>query len=165
MGKLRRYYIPNTPIFITSVTWQRRPYLRPDEHKERLLDVMRVVKCTIPYRMLGYVILDDHFHWIIVPGVAEDYPRIMQSVKQRIARELRISPCWQRRYWDHIIRDNNDLHRHLDYIHYNPVKHGHVDAPCHYRWSSLGEYISRGHYMENWGITEEPTGIRGLVPE
>ncbi|MCW8828862.1 MAG: transposase [Gammaproteobacteria bacterium] len=165
MGKLRRFYIANAPVFITSVTHQRRPHLRPNQHKEHLLAAMREVKGLIPYRMLGYVILDDHFHWIIVPHRPEDFPRIMHSVKLRTARRLQESKFWQQRYWDHIIRDAVDLGRHLDYIHYNPVKHGYVDATFQYPWSSFMEHVDRGFYTEDWGMHEVPEGIGDLVPE
>ena len=80
MGNIRRYYIANAPIFITAVCHQRQPILKSEKAKGLLLAITREVKQTIPFRMLGYVILDDHFHWIILPPIARDFPRIMQSV-------------------------------------------------------------------------------------
>ena len=69
MTNIRRYYVPDAPVFITAVCYQRKPFLKGDTTKELLLSVMREVKLTKPFGMLGYVILDDHFHWIIKPQV------------------------------------------------------------------------------------------------
>src|SRR5207253_952335 len=58
---------------------------------------------------------------------------------------------WQRRYWEHQIRDDDDMRRHIDYIHYNPVKHGHVTLPIEWPYSSLHWYIRNGHLSKTWG--------------
>ena len=171
MSRFRRYFSENTPVFITAVCHQRQPLLRDTSHKELLLSVMREVKPEIPYHMLGYVLLDDHFHWLIVPVEADTYPKIMQSVKLRFTRRVPIYNCdrprkvWQRRYWDHLIRDQHDLQRHLDYIHYNPVKHHYAESAGEYLWSSFAEYRKRGQYVDGWGVLEVPAGIDDLVPE
>ncbi len=160
MTNIRRYYLPHTPIFITAVCYQRRPLLRHTDSKELLLAVMREVKQELPFQMLAYVLLDDHFHWLILPQAPNSYPRIMQSVKLRFARRCRPTnaqrkePVWQRRYWDHIIRNQTDLHNHLDYIHINPVKHGLTNMAAEYRWSSFDEYQRRGRYPSQWGETD-----------
>jgi hypothetical protein len=165
---------------------------------------------------LGYVILNDHFHWMIrlsgrVVGlvatereqnlsgrsashstltydpVTIDVPfcrsgcdqrklpdngvvdtkyaisEIMQSVKLRFThRYKRIHgindniSLWQRRFWDHLARDQEDVNRHLDYIHYNPVKHGYMSKPLNFPFSSFREYVKRGVYMPDWGESGEP---------
>jgi putative transposase len=58
---------------------------------------------------------------------------------------------WQRRFWEHTIRDEADLNRHRDYIHFNPVKHGLVDRVCAWRWSSFHRYVRMGLYDMEWG--------------
>jgi REP-associated tyrosine transposase len=58
---------------------------------------------------------------------------------------------WQRRFWEHTIRDETDLENHFDYIHYNPVKHGLVQRPCDWPWSSFHRWVRAGHYQPNWG--------------
>ncbi len=171
MTRIRRYYASATPVFITAVCHERRPYLRLPERKDLLLAVMREVKAELAFRMLAYAVLDDHFHWMIVPAVPTDFPRIMQSVKLRFSRRvLRVLPqegprLWQRRYWDHLIRDAGDLERHLDYIHFNPVRHGYVDSPLGYRWSSFQEYVDRGRYGSDWGAHGAPPALDGFAPE
>jgi putative transposase len=57
---------------------------------------------------------------------------------------------WQRRFWDHVIRNEEDLSRHVDYIHYNPVKHGLVNSPSEWKWSSFPNYVERGIYDPDW---------------
>ncbi len=62
---------------------------------------------------------------------------------------------WQRRYWEHVIRDERDLHRHLDYLHYNPVKHGHVERVIDWPYSSFHRYVARGVYPNNWAASPD----------
>lgn len=61
---------------------------------------------------------------------------------------------WQRRFWEHLIRDENDFQRHVEYAHYNPVKHGHVKAPRDWLYSSFHKYVEQGKYDSNWGEGE-----------
>jgi putative transposase len=69
---------------------------------------------------------------------------------------------WQRRYWEHVIRDETDLTRHVDYIHYNPVKHGHVDRACDWPHSSFHRYVARGDLPVDWGgDIRDITGLFG----
>jgi putative transposase len=57
---------------------------------------------------------------------------------------------WQRRFWEHTINDEEDFEMHLDYIHYNPVKHGYVDRPADWAWSSFQRYVKEGIYENDW---------------
>jgi putative transposase len=61
---------------------------------------------------------------------------------------------WQRRFWEHLIRDDNDYEKHVEYIHYNPVKHGHVKSPKDWVYSSFHKYVRQGKYDFNWGAGE-----------
>jgi putative transposase len=71
---------------------------------------------------------------------------------------------WQPRFWEHVIRDESDLQRHLDYIHYNPVKHGLVSRPIDWKFSSIRKYTKLGLYEAGWGAAE-PENIAGLELE
>jgi putative transposase len=216
MTNIRRYDSTHRPVFMTSVCFKRNSYLRTDRDKELLLSVMREVKSEKPYTMLGYVVLDDHFHWMIrldkpTSGLSESVSNlsgsasrtltydpinkndlgrsgcdrgelpdnqmiqskhaisaIMQSVKLRFTHRYKKTlginngnPVWQRRFWDHIARDQNDINRHLDYIHYNPVKHGYAPGPLDYSFSSFPTYVERGVYRLDWGRTGEPEHLAG----
>ena len=72
---------------------------------------------------------------------------------------------WQRRYWEHCIRDEQDYIRHLDYIHYNPVKHNLVKNVSEWKWSSFHKYKAKGYYPEGWGENEEVLSIEGEFGE
>ena len=71
---------------------------------------------------------------------------------------------WQRRFWEHLIRDDNDYLRHVEYIHYNPVKHGHAKAPGDWEYSSFHKYVRQGKYDNNWGVVLHFVTIRPYSP-
>ncbi len=128
MTNIRRYDPIGRPVFITAVCHGRRSYLEMDWQKELLLSVMREVKFSAGFNMHAYVILNDHFHWIITPG-KQNFSMIMQSIKLRFVYRFKKvigqknnATLWQRRFWDHVIRNAEDLHRHMDYVHFNPFK-------------------------------------------
>jgi putative transposase len=154
---IRRYETTGRPVFITAVCYRRKPYLETEWQKELLLSVMREVKLSSGFAMHAYVILDDHFHWIITP-VGQNFSAIMQSIKLRFVHRYKKAigkkeqaTLWQRRFWDHVIRNSEDLHRHMDYIHYNPIKHGYVSKPLDYKWSSFNTHVRMENYAANWG--------------
>ena len=66
----------------------------------------------------------------------------------------RESLVWQRRFWEHTIRDDRDWRNHMDYIHFNPVKHGLVTRPCDWPWSSFRRMVDKGWYEPGWGNLE-----------
>jgi REP-associated tyrosine transposase len=72
---------------------------------------------------------------------------------------------WQRRFWEHTIRDEDDLEAHFDYIHYNPVKHGHATRPRDWPWSSFHRWVERGHYHADWGAGITPPSVPGNAGE
>ena len=95
----------------------------------------------------------------------------MQSIKWNFTRNYKESKgisdtvsLWQNRFWDHVIRDEADLSRHIDYIHYNPVKHGYVDAPEKWQYSTFAFWLQRGFYERGWGQVEPP-GIADMEAE
>jgi putative transposase len=74
-----------------------------------------------------------------------------QSISRIKKREQNV---WQRRFWEHQIRDENDFYKHLDYIHYNPVKHQYVNAPKDWEWSTFNKYVDKGWYPLDWGMND-----------
>jgi len=169
MTDIRRYPANNQPIFITAVCHRRKPILAGASEKELLLSVMREVKANTPFRMLAYAVLDDHFHWLILPEPDGGFSGIMQSVKLRFTHRWKREhnanqpvTLWQRRFWDHLIRDTDDLNRHSDYIHYNPVKHRLVSDPAAYPWSSFLAHQAKGRYPKGWGVQHPPDTIKAL---
>ena len=122
-----------------------------------------------PFCIDAIVVLPDHLHclWTLPPDDANfstrwrlintHFSRHCHDAykrKQSLSR-LRKSEqaVWQRRFWEHQIRDELDCARHADYIHYNPVSHELVDAPCDWTYSSFHRYVEQGIYLKDWGST------------
>jgi len=138
-------------------------------HIGELRAVIQAVKTAHPFSIVAMVVLPEHLHaiWRLPPGDA-NYPlrwsqiksgfsrRILKDERIRISRQAkRERGIWQRRYWEHQIRDEDDLAMHVDYIHLNPVKHGWVQRPVEWPHSTLHGYIERGMLMPDWGASAE----------
>ena len=159
----RRYYIPGSAIFITQVVENREPVFLNPKYLNLLHDILRKVKELHPFVMLGYVLLPDHFHLIIQPTEESNFSDIMHSLKPNFTREYKKltglsssqnTKFWQKRFWDHVIRDDRDLENHLHYIHFNPVKHGYVKDPREWTDSSYIEWEEKGLYPPTFAWNE-----------
>jgi putative transposase len=155
---IHRYYVPNAIVFLTQVVYGRQPIFQHPQHLDLLRTVLRNVKGRHPFQMLAYVFLPDHFHLLIRPLGVTTFTDIMHSLKRNFTLDYKTAigvsgrmQFWQRGFWDHLIRDEIDLARHLDYIHYNPVKHGLVTHPEDWQYSSFLEWKKRGVYPDRWG--------------
>ena len=163
----RRYYIPGSAVFITQVVQGREPVFRDPKNVNLLRETLRNVRELHPFVMLGYVFLPDHFHILIQPTDYSNFSAIMHSLKSNFTREhkkqLGLSSSqsmkfWQKRFWDHVIRDDRDLEIHLHYIHFNPIKHGCVKDSRDWEYSSYIEWEKRGLYPPAFGW-DEPKDI------
>lgn len=157
MSKLIRHFLPGQSCFITSVTAGREPLLV--RHTRFLAQAVRKAKGRYDFTIVAWVILPDHIH-LILDAPDGDTPEIMRCLKLSFSGHYRFitgktGPVWQRRYWDHIIRSQDDMNRHIDYIHYNPVSHGLVDSPRDYSLSSFRRFCRKGRYDWNWRAKEE----------
>ena len=163
----RRYYIPGSTVFITQVVEYREPVFRDPKLVLLLWDILQNVQRLYPFKILAYVILYDHFHFLIQPMGESNFSQIMHSLKPNFTKAykkmLGLSASesmkfWQKRFWDHVIRDDRDLENHLHYIHFNPVKHGYVSDPRDWPESSYVEWEKRGLYPSSF-LLDEPQGI------
>lgn len=118
MTNIRRYYIPDSIVFITQVVHSRSPVFRTECHLGLLRKTMREAKRLYPFLMLAYVFLSDHFHLLIKPEPGVTHTQIMHSIKPNFTKAYMASlgidgpmRFWQRRYWDHIIRDEYKLEK------------------------------------------------------
>jgi len=166
--RLRRLYVPNALYFITGVTQGRAPVLADDSDMELFRSTMRRAREYHPFEMRAYVFLYDHLHFLIFVPETTNVSKLLQSIQRNFTRNYKREHgiphslhLWQRGFWDHVIRDQRDLERHFDYIHYNPVKHRYVTRPEAYAHSSYLEYVRRGWYEIGWGHTE-PEGLSGI---
>jgi len=161
--RYRRANVPGGTYFFTVNLAERKRTLLVD-HIDSLREVMRDVKKSHPFHIDAMVILPDHLHalWILPEGDA-DFAMRWALIKAGFSRQLpkderrnksRISKgergIWQRRYWEHLIRDDTDYARHADYIHYNPVKHGYVRHAKDWPYSSFHRYVRLGVLPDNW---------------
>jgi putative transposase len=165
---IRRYYIPGTAVFITQVVQDREPIFRDENRVKPLREILHNVKVIHPFSMLAYIFLPEHFHLIIQPTGKVNFSEIMHSLKPNFTKEykklLGLSPSqsmkfWQKRFWDHVIRDDRDFENHIHYIHYNPVKHGYSQDPRSWKDSSYMEWEKRGLYPTPFSW-EEPKEIK-----
>ena len=128
-----------------------------------LRDAVRETRLTRPFHIDAWVVLPDHLHclWTLPSGDA-DYPSRWQGIKARFSHNVahpedrrpsllrkREAGVWQRRYWEHTIRDDRDYAAHMDYIHFNPVKHGLADHPAAWPYSSFRPCLARGLYPKD----------------
>jgi putative transposase len=134
-------------------------------HIDRLRRMYRSVQARHPFETTAICVLPDHMHaiWSLPAGDA-DFPLRWNLIKSAFSRGLaheslrtpskiakRERGLWQRRYWEHAIRDDADLARHVDYIHFNPVKHGYVSRVVDWPHSSFHRYVSDGILPQDWG--------------
>ncbi len=157
MSKLLRYFRPGQVYFITSVTHNRQPILV--SNSKFFSGAVDKAKVSTSFEVLAWVLMPDHYHLIINP-FESDIPDIIKKIKLSFAyqyrslNELYRAKVWQSRYWDHVIRDEDDLHKHIDYIHYNPVKHGLVTSAFDWKHSSIHDFLVEGIYALDWGGKE-----------
>ena len=166
MSNYRRVRMPGGTYFFTVNLLERRRRLLV-ERIDDLRAAFRATQAIRPFEVLAIVILPDHLHcvWRLPHGDADNANRWAQIKSgfsrrlpsgerrslQRLARRER--GIWQRRYWEHLIRDDDDLRRHVDYIHFNPVKHGHVLRVEDWPYSSFRRWVAEGAYSFSldWG--------------
>jgi putative transposase len=169
MSDYRRAFQSGGCYFFTVVTHRRRPWLTEELAIERLRQAFRHAMKVRPFSIDAIVILPDHLHCIWqLPEGDNDFPERWRQIKRFVSIGL-ISPLnarnektlWQRRYWEHLIRDEEDWRRHIDYIHYNPVKHGFVTRPSDWPHSSFKLALKRGWYEASWGEIESAS-IAGM---
>ena len=172
----RRSYQPGGSFFFTLVTHRRQHLFSIPENIDRLRNAFRREKEKYPFVVEAIVILPDHLHaiWTLPEGDTQysvRWSRIKRyfsigcvgatSIRSASRCRKRERPVWQRRFWEHTIRDERDWRRHMDYIHYNPVKHGYVRMPGEWPYSSFAWAVRRGWYEPDWRAVE-PEGVEGI---
>ena len=176
MPNYRRNRVPGGTFFFTVNLLDRRSDLLV-AGIDRLRDAVRRVRAQRPFRIDAWVVLPDHLHclWTLPQGDA-DFPGRWRAIKIEFVKGLPACEprsqitdgrgergIWQRGYWEHTIRDDRDFAAHMDYTHFNPVKHGLVTHPADWPYSSFRRCVDRGLYPDGWrGGSDEPqkTGER-----
>ena len=164
MTNYRRLFVPGAAWFFTVNLQERHNNHLLVENLDLLRAAFTYVKERKPFRIDAVVIMPDHLHCIwTLPSEDGDYPirwnmlkgyfshaipqgeKISTSRRQRRERGL-----WQRRYWAHLLTDQNDFNCHVDYVHWNPVKHGRVKQVVDWPHSSFHRYVKEGVYPADW---------------
>ena len=176
--KYRRADIAGGTYFFTINLADRRSSLLVDEIDKLRISINKVKK-NHPFELDAMVVLPDHMHLLItLPKDDSDFPTRLMLIKSGFSRQIpktenikesRLSKrergIWQRRYWEHLIRDETDFERHVDYIHFNPVKHGYVNQAVQWEFSTIHRYIQNGIIAPDWGsnqdfVLDSPLGER-----
>ncbi len=180
--------IPSMPVyrrnyegeifFFTIVTCNRMRIFDNAKYRSMLSDAIKKTRKDYPWEMAGIVLLPNHLHMIWeLPQNDTNYSRRISLIKRHFTesylasggREAIVSASkkiqryrgvWQRKFWEHTIRNAKDFRMHLDYIHGNPVKHDLSETPADWPWSSFRRYVDMGWYESNWqGRTDLPDNV------
>ena len=167
----RRLQTPGASFFFTLVTYQRNPLFADIRNIKLLREVIKKVQIAHPFKIDAFALLPDHLHciWTLPTGDADFSMRwrLIKSYFTRnclseyknistLGRKYKKEQCiWQRRFWEHQIRNEEDFKMHVEYIHYNPVKHGYAKAACDWNSSSFHRYVKAGIYNNDWGVDEK----------
>ena len=174
MPNYRRANLSGATYFIRQVTYQREPWLCREVGRKALRGAIEKVQEKYPFSIDAFVLLPDHFHclWTLPEGDGDLSTRLRliktfvtkhYGEQLGIARDISASRqkrkernLWQRRFWEHLIRDERDFAQHCDYIHYNPVRHGLCKTPQDWQFSSIHRFIAQEIYPPNWGLDKMP---------
>jgi putative transposase len=174
MPEYRRYYVPGGTYFFTVVTHARRRFLTEQLSRDCLRSAMKAEFAIRPVEVVAIVLLPDHLHTVwTLPAGDDNYSLRWKQIKEQFTLAFlagggregpmtrsrikkRERAVWQRRFWEHLVRDEDDLKGILDYIHWNPVKHGVTNSPAEYPWSSFRRWVASGDYPLDWGADIPP---------
>jgi len=173
MPNYRRSHVPGGTYFFTLVTYRRRKWLCTDIVRAALRETIVKIRATHPFKIDAFVLLPDHLHCVwTLPEGDMDYSIRWRLIKSDLTRNCadrlpldthinasrekrKERHLWQRRFLEHLIRDDEDFARHCDYIHYNPVKHGFCHYPEEWPYSSFHRFVAQGIYAQGWGGTDD----------
>lgn len=180
MANYRRARMPGGCYFFTVVSYRRQSFLTNELSRKILWQAISKVKNKHPFHINAWVLLPDHMHCIwTLPTSDDDFPKRWGLIKAQFSKAMnpslhneqwltetkrgrRESTIWQRRFWEHRIRDEQDYRQHIDYIHFNPVKHGLVSQVKDWPYSTFHRYVKQCVYPNDWGENiKSPRGNYG----
>lgn len=169
MSEYRRLYREQGWYFFTIVTYNRQKILTHPDNVTRLRRSFQYAMNKHTFFIDAIVVLLDHIHCIWrLPHDDDDFSTRWRLVKwhfslgmDTLLTERGEKKVWQRRFWEHLLRNEKDWQRHMDYIHHNPVKHRYVQNPKDWRYGSFHDAVKRGFYTIDWG-SQEPDSIKEM---
>ena len=164
MPNYRRAWHPGGTYFFTINLLERSGNDLLVRHIDLLREAVRIVRHSHPFTIHAWVVLPDHFHCVIELPIGDaDFALRLRLIKIRFSKSLPktelLSPVrvrrgergiWQRRFWEHLIRDEHDYSAHMDYVHINPLKHGLVKRVSDWPYSTFHRLVEQGVYPVNW---------------
>lgn len=175
MSNYRRPQNEGGLYFFTVVTQHRRPVLTQAQTRQLLRQAIIEVRRRFPFCIHAWILLPDHIHciWELPEGDA-DFGKRWALIKAGVSKGVQAVPAvndsqarrrergfWQRRFWEHRIRDEEDYRKHMDYLHWNPMKHGLVTRVSDWPSSSFHRLVREGIYPADWGIADDIEGAFG----
>ena len=174
MPDYRRHRIAGATYFFTVNLHDRNTNLLID-HIDALRQTVARVRTLMPFHIDAWVVLPDHLHCLwTLPEQDSDFPKRWQAIKMGFSRKIppgeplsasRVQRgergIWQRRFWEHTIRDNRDYAAHMDYIHFNPVKHNYVAQAADWKFSSFHRAVRQGLYPQAWATSDNHVAEQG----
>lgn len=171
MPDYRRVWLPGGTYFFTVNLLQRHNNDLLIRHINLLRETVKTVRHHYPFKIHAWVVLPDHIHCVIeLPLEDADFALRWRLIKMMFSKALPITEqrstirrqrgergIWQRRFWEHVIRDEHDYRAHMDYVHINPVKHGLVLRVRDWPYSTFHRLVKQGIYPFDWaGGTKLP---------
>ena len=159
-------------FFFTVVAFNRMPFFTNDDFRQALRESITETRQYHPFIIDAWVLLPDHLHCIwTLPDDDNNFSIRWGKIKAGVSRRLdsgirpqsskHESAVWQRRFWEHQIRDQDDYIRHMDYLLYNPVKHGLVKCVSDWPYSSFHRLVQKGVYPVDWAASQDIDGDFG----
>jgi putative transposase len=175
MPNYHRIWLPGRTWFFTVSLLERHENRLLTDYIEVLREAVRQTRKDHPFIIHAWVVLPEHLHCIIeLPPGERNFSIIWRLIKTRFSRQIPATQwrnaarlrrgeraIWQRRFWDHLIRDQTDFHAHLDYVHFNPVKHGHVQQVADWPYSTFHRFVAQGVYPADWAGEAEDLPLEG----
>jgi putative transposase len=172
MSNYRRSFTKGGTYFFTVNAFRRQTILTHPNFRNALKIAVIEARQRFPFTINAWVLLPDHLHCIwTLPQDDADFSGRWAFIKRTTTKQCKAyfqkhnwlnashikrseSTLWQRRFWEHQIRDERDYQTHMDYIYWNPVKHGHVTAVKDWPYSTFHRDVERGIYSNNWGSVD-----------
>jgi putative transposase len=170
MPNYRRVFVPGGTYFFTVNLLERRGNDLLVRHISVLREAVHTTRQLHPFKIHAWVVLPEHLHCIIeLPTDDHDFSLRLRLIKHHfsvaipkdeyrsnVRQHRRERGIWQRRFWEHVIRDEDDYGAHMNYVHYNPVKHGLVERVKDWPYSTFHRCVQAGMYPLNWTMSENP---------
>ena len=155
---------PETALFVSLYAHDRAPQFAARETKQLILSKMAETKKQFRLNVAGYVLLDDHLHWLFLSPAGNENTAVINHFRSAVQRDWRIRQRSEAQLWaaggvTRPLTGRDDLRHHLDFIHYDPVRHEVVARAADYPWSSFPARVAEGHYADDWGTMGPPAGV------